>query len=220
FDRVMFGFFCTFWIDNDEFFPVGIVRERNAHDVVGRSCASNAGDGFFKGKNFELHAFQFFERQFFEQRATSGSEVMLHRIVEGEEIAVRFLEAVAQSDQFLPTINRDQPAVLQVAFELLGLNSKIDNIGVAPDKWMERLDVGDGRSALSAAINLYRSRFTQLNRNDARHRVRTKKHPVLLQFHSKRCLDFARNHNSKTQRKVDRPLCWAMPNKGGFAATI
>ena len=135
-------------------------------------------------------------------------------------VAVRFLEAVAQSDQFLPTINRDQPAVLQVAFELLGLNSKIDNIGVAPDKWMERLDVGDGRSVLSAAIELYRSCFTQLNRNDARHRVRTKEHPVLLQFHSKRFLDFARNNNSQRRRKVDRPLCWAMPNKCGFAATI
>src|SRR5256886_17608545 len=98
---------------------------------------------------------------------------MLHRIVEAEEIAVRFFEAVAQSDQFLPTINRDQPAVLQVAFELFGLNSKIDNIGVAPHNWMERLDVGDGGSVLSLAVDLYRSCFTHSTPNRALHQVRT-----------------------------------------------
>ena len=47
--RVFLGFVTVVWIDNNQFFPVGVVGKRDAHDV------------FVIGENFELHSFQLCE---------------------------------------------------------------------------------------------------------------------------------------------------------------
>ena len=78
---------------------------------------------------------------------------MLDGIGEREEIAAGFLQPVAQRDQFLPAVDRDAPAVFEIAFELLRFDAKIDNVAVGPNEWMKRLDLDDGRSILLAAIN-------------------------------------------------------------------
>ena len=108
---------------------------------------------------------------------------MLDRIIKGEEIATRLFETVAQRDQFFPTIDRDQPAIFEVAFEPLGLDAKIDNVRVAPNKWMEWLDVGDGRSVLFAAINFHGAGLAELDGNNPRHRVGAEEQPVFLELH-------------------------------------
>src|SRR5438128_5030293 len=108
---------------------------------------------------------------------------MLHRIGEGEEIASSFLQSIAQSDQFLPTIDRDQPAIFEIALELLGFDAKIDNVAIAPNKWMEWLDVGDGRSVIFLAINFHRSGFAEFDCDNAGCRVSAEKQRVFLTFH-------------------------------------
>ena len=87
--RVSFGFLDVFWIDNDQFFPAGVVRDCNAHDVIVVA---------FKRQHFELHSFQFFKRQIFEQGAARGREVMLHRVREREEVAPGAFQSVTQRD--------------------------------------------------------------------------------------------------------------------------
>ena len=88
---VSLGFFDVVSIDNDQFFPAGVVRERDAHDVI--FVAGLIDSGY--REHFDLHSFQFFERQIFEQSAPCGGEIVLYRIGEGEEIAPRILESVA-----------------------------------------------------------------------------------------------------------------------------
>ena len=72
---------------------------------------------------------------------------------------------------------------LQIALKLFGFDAKIDNIRVAPDKWVERLNVGDGRSVLFPAINLNRSSFAEFDGDDARCWIRAEKQRVLLELH-------------------------------------
>ncbi len=80
----------------------------------------------------------------FEQGSPRRGEVMLHRIAQGEKAAARTLQAVAQRDQFLPTIDRDQPVELQIAGEFLGVfQSEIRDIAVRPDERVKGLDVAD-----------------------------------------------------------------------------
>ncbi len=125
-ERVALGFFYVVRIDNDQFFPAGVVRQRDAHDVI--AVAGRVTDSPGYRKHFELHAFEFFKRQIFEQRASGCGEIMLNRIGKREEIAAGVFQSVAKRDQFLPAIDRDQPAVLQIASEFLRLDAKIDNV--------------------------------------------------------------------------------------------
>src|SRR5919198_446345 len=120
----MFGFLKIVWIDNDQFFPPGVVRERDANDVIVIAGVSATG----YGKHFDLHSLQCFERQIFEQRAASCSEIMLNRICECEEVASGAFQSVAERDQFLPAIDRDEPTVLQIGPKFFTLNAEIDNV--------------------------------------------------------------------------------------------
>src|SRR5947209_13462632 len=95
----------------------------------------------FERQHFELHSFQFFKRQILEQCAARGSEVMLHRVGEREEIAPGILQSVTQRDEFLPAIDGDQPAILEITAKFLGFNTEIDNVAIGPHKWMERPNV-------------------------------------------------------------------------------
>jgi hypothetical protein len=147
---------------------------------------------------------------------------MLYRIVEGEEIASRFFETVAQRDQFLPTIDRNQPSVFEVALELLGFNAKIDNVRVGPNERMERLHVGGCRSILFAPINFHRAGLVERNGDNPRHRIGAEEQCVFLKFHPQinflsfraksrnllrhiqTCLDFARHDKTmKSAKSVD-----------------
>ena len=108
FDRSLLGFCDVLWIDNDQFFPTAVIGKRDAHDMIGIP--------FGKREHFELHPLQLFERKIFEQSSAGGGEIMLNRIRECEEIAAGILQAVTQRDQFLPTVDRDQPTKFQIAF--------------------------------------------------------------------------------------------------------
>src|SRR5262249_37857215 len=108
---------------------------------------------------------------------------MLHWIGEREEIAPGVFEPVAQCDEFLPAIDSHQPAVLETALQLLGFDAKIDNVRVAPDKWVERLNVGNRRAVRFTAINLNRSSFAEFNRDNTWRRIGTEEQRVLLEFH-------------------------------------
>src|SRR6266480_3161666 len=108
---------------------------------------------------------------------------MLHRIGRGEKIAPGVLESVAQCDEFLPAINRDQPAVFETALKLFGLDTKIDNVRIAPDKWVKSLDIGNGRSICFPAINLNRPGFAKFDRDNAWSKISAEEQSVLLEFH-------------------------------------
>src|SRR5882762_5229480 len=108
---------------------------------------------------------------------------MLHRIGEGEEIAPSAFKPVAQCDEFLPAIDRDQPAVLETALKLFRFDTKIDNVRVAPNKWVKRLDVGNGRSVCFPAINLNRASFAEFNGDNAWRWISAEEQCVLLEFH-------------------------------------
>src|SRR5204863_1705501 len=108
---------------------------------------------------------------------------MLHRIGQGEEIAPSAFESVAQCDEFFPAIDRDQPAVLEIALKLFGFDAEIDNIRVAPDKWVKRLNIGNSRSVRFPAINLNRTSFAKFNGDNAWHWICAKEQGVLLEFH-------------------------------------
>ena len=217
-------FLDVFWINNQQFLPPGAIRKRDAHDVITVAGIGGPGAGISDAscrERFDLQSFQFFKRQIFEQRATRRGQVMLHRIGKGEEIAPRAFESVAQCDEFLPTIDRDQPAVLEIALKLFGFDAKIDNIRVAPDKWVERLNVGDGRSVRFPTINLNRSGLAELDGHNAWCWISAKEQRVLLEFHEssnflsfraksrksltslratgiQRCFDFAQHDKMKT----------------------
>ena len=118
---------------------------------------------------------------------------MLHGIRKREEVAPRVFESVAKCYQFLPAIDGDEPSVLQIAAELFCLDAKIDYIRVGPDKWVERLDVGNGRSICFAAMYAHSPAFAQFNGHDPRRRISAKEQRVFLEFHIERFLDFARN---------------------------
>src|SRR4029077_11861822 len=134
-------------------------------------------------EHLDLHAFQFFKWKIFKQRPPGRREVMLHGIGKREEIAPGVFEPVAQCDEFLPAIDRDQPAVLEIALKLFGFDAEIDNIRVAPDKRVERLNVGDGRSISFPAIDLNRSSLAEFNCHNARGWISAEEQRVLLKFH-------------------------------------
>src|SRR5205807_8099650 len=130
---------------------------------------------------------------------------MLDGIGKGKEIAPGFFEPVTQRNQFLPAIDGDTPTVLEIAGEFLSLDAKsairtdssrgeIDNIGVAPNEWMERLDLRDCRTIFFTPVNFYRAGFAQFDCNNARRRIRAEEHRVLLEIHesSTDCADFHR----------------------------
>src|SRR4029453_9783989 len=81
-ERVSFRFFYVVRIDNDQFIPAGVVRERDAHRVI-----VVAGVTAGSSEHFELYAFQLLEGEILEQCAAGRSEVMLNRIGKREEIA-------------------------------------------------------------------------------------------------------------------------------------
>ena len=108
---------------------------------------------------------------------------MLHGISECEEVAPSAFKPVAQCDEFLPAINRDQPAVFETALKLFGLDTKIDNVRIAPDKWVKRLDIGNGRSICFPAINLNRPGFAKFDGDNAWSKISAEEQPVLLEFH-------------------------------------
>src|SRR5437867_5436453 len=108
---------------------------------------------------------------------------MLHRIGKSEEIAPGVFESVAQCDEFFPAIDRDQPAVLEIALKLFGFDAEIDNVRVAPDKWVKRLNVGNSRSVRFPAINLNRASLAEFNGDNAWHWIRTEEQRVFLEFH-------------------------------------
>ena len=125
-ERVSLGFFYVVRIDNDQFFPAGVVRERDAHHVIvvagviptRRATESTSSCmRFSSSKGNSLN-----------KRAASRGEIMLNRIGKREKIAAGVLESVAKRNQFLPAIDCDQPAVLQIAPEFLRLDAKIDNV--------------------------------------------------------------------------------------------
>src|SRR5438105_2440214 len=173
-ERVALRFLNVFWIDNEQFFPAGVVRDCNAHDMIVDT---------FERQHFDLHSFQFFKRQIFEQCAARGGEIMLHWIREREEVAPGILQSVTQRDEFLPTIDGDQPAILEIAAKFLGFDAEINNVAVGPDKRMKWLDVGDGRSIFFPAINAHSSGFAQLNGDDAWSGISAKEQRVFLEFH-------------------------------------
>src|SRR2546430_3996556 len=136
---------------------------------------------------------------------------MLHRIGEGEEIASSFLQSIAQSDQFLPTIDRDQPAIFEIAFELLGFDAKIDNVAIAPDKWMKRFDVGGGRSVIFPAINFHRTSFAELDCDNTGCRISGEKQRVFLELH--RHAQIAQISPSVIPSEAEEsPYCFFEPN--------
>src|SRR5438067_9718589 len=108
---------------------------------------------------------------------------MLHRIGRGEKIAPGVLESVAQCDEFLPAINRDQPAVFETALKLFGLDTKIDNVRIEPDKWVKGLDIGNGRSICFPAINLNRPSFGEFAGDNTWRWISGEDQGVLLAFH-------------------------------------
>src|SRR5438105_10775168 len=79
---------------------------------------------------------------------------MLNWIGECKKIASGVFQTIAQRDQFLPTVDRDQPAKFQIAFELFRFAPKIDNVRVRPTERVERLDVGRCRSIFLSTVHL------------------------------------------------------------------
>ena len=117
----MLGLFDIFWINNEEFLPASVIRDRDAHDVI---FVAGFIDPSY-GEHFDLHPLQFFKPQVFKQRASGRGQIVLHWIGEREEIASGVSQSVAQCDQFFPAINRDQPAVFKTAFKLFGFDAKM-----------------------------------------------------------------------------------------------
>ena len=136
-----------------------------------------------KGENFELKPAQFFESQAFEERATGVGEVMLHRIAQREETPARALQSVSERDQFLPAVDANPPTIAQIAGEFFGVDIEIGDVRIAPDKRMERLDVGNGRAIFFAAVNLDGPSVAQLDRDDPRRRVGAEEERIFLESH-------------------------------------
>jgi hypothetical protein len=61
--RVSFGFFYVVRIDNDQFFPAGVVRQARCSS---RDRCCRVTDPGYR-KHFELHAFELLEGQILEQ---------------------------------------------------------------------------------------------------------------------------------------------------------
>jgi hypothetical protein len=108
---------------------------------------------------------------------------MLHGIGECEEVAASRFKTVAQGDQLLPAVNRNQPTVLEITGQFFGLEAKIDNVRTAPNERMERFYVGASRSVSFAAIDTDGASLTELDPDDPRSRICAKKHRVFLEFH-------------------------------------
>src|SRR5439155_19502371 len=89
-----------FWIDNDQLFPAGVVRKRNAHDMINWIEISGLGYRIGEGENFELHPLQLLKRQILEECPTGRREVVMHWISESEVIPSPFLKAVTECSLF------------------------------------------------------------------------------------------------------------------------
>src|SRR5262245_58864742 len=134
-------------------------------------------------EHFDLHSFQFYKRQVFKQGTPGRSEIVLHRIGQREEIASRVFQSVAQCDEFFPAIDRNQPAILEIALKLFGFDAKIHNIRVAPDEWVKWLNISNGRSGCLPAINVNCSSFAEFNGDNAGRWISAEEQRVLLEFH-------------------------------------
>jgi hypothetical protein len=108
---------------------------------------------------------------------------MLHRICECEVIAPGILQPVAQGNQFLPTVDRNQPAVFQTPLKLFGFDAQVDHVRICPNEWMKRLNVRYRRTVLFPAINLHRPGLAKLDCNDAWGWISAKEQRVFLEFH-------------------------------------
>src|SRR6478672_1119712 len=93
-----FRFLCVSGIDDDQFFPARIVRERDAHQVL------------VERKNFELEPAEFFEGQSFKECPARVREIVLHRIAQREKAAAGILQSISERDQFLPAVDANPPA--------------------------------------------------------------------------------------------------------------
>src|SRR5438552_427588 len=131
----------------------------------------NFGFAADEGENFELEAAQLFESKTLKQRASGRGQVMLHRIAQREETATGALESVAQGNQFLPTVDGDPPTIAQIARELFGVDVEIGDIGIAPDKRVERFDVGGSRSIFFAPVDSDGPGIAELDCDDPQSRV-------------------------------------------------
>src|SRR5438874_189765 len=94
-ERVSLGFLYVVRIDNDQFFPAAVVRQRDAYQMIVIAGVIPTPRGY--RKHFELHAFQLLERQILEQRASSCGEIMLNRIWKPQEIAIGALASASPS---------------------------------------------------------------------------------------------------------------------------
>ena len=176
-ERSVLGFRRAGWIDHDQFFPAGVVRERNTHQAIA------AVRGIRKRENLELEPMQFFKSQPLEQGSTSVGEIMLNRISQREEVAPCAFQSVSERDQFLPTVHADSPAVAQLARELFSVDVEIGYVGITPDERMKRFDLGYNRSIPIASVDLDCSGFTQLDRDDPLGRIRSKQEVIFLESH-------------------------------------
>src|SRR6266480_6750164 len=119
---------------------------------------------------------------------------MLYRIAKGEKIAPGFFQAIAQSDQFFPAVDGDEPVVSQITGEFLRvLEPEIGDIAIRPDKRMKRFNIQRRASVFFSTVDAHSPRFAQLNRDDARRFVRAEKKLVIFESHNEIFLDFARN---------------------------
>src|SRR5947209_1011249 len=126
---------------------------------------------------------QLFEGEALEESPARVGEVMLHRIAQREKTAACVFQSVSQCDQFLPAVDTDSPPVTQVAGEFLRVDVEIGDVGVAPDKWLERLDIGPYRTILFASVNFHGSRLTELDGDNPRGRVGPEQELVFLESH-------------------------------------
>src|SRR5439155_12681662 len=145
--------------------------------------STSAGSRCHIREHFELHPCQLFEWQIFEKCPAGRGQIMLDWIGEGEKVAAGVFQTVAQRDQFLPAVDRDQPAKLQIAFEFFRFDSKIDNVAVRPNEWAKRLDVSRCRSILFTTMHFDRASLAQFDGNNSRRWICTEKDRVLLKFH-------------------------------------
>ncbi len=102
-DRGVLRFIDCTRIDLDQLFPAGVVGDGDAGQMIAsRRFQIAAG----KREHLDLHPFQFFERQLFEECPPCMSEVVLHGIAQGKEIATGVFQPIAERDQFLPAVGR------------------------------------------------------------------------------------------------------------------
>ena len=181
-DRARLGFLGLRRVHQDHFLPAAVIGKGNAGDVILRRLRQIA---FARGRDhFDLQALHFLQRHAFEQGPPGVGEVVLHRVGQREKNASRALQAVAQRDQFFPTVDRDQPVELEIAGELLRvLHPEIGDVGVRPDERPERLHLDRGAAVLLATINAHRASVAHLDRDDSQRRIGAEEQQVIRKSH-------------------------------------